>query len=161
MALNRWKILSGCLLRRSAPHCTWVPDRQKWEILNDFTTVYWGFPGGSVQRIHLTTQETQVWFLVQENPTCHEATKPMHYNYWACALEPGSHNYWNPHTLDFVLHKRNHRHEKLVHCNELELAQTHVHWVNDAMQPSHSLCLKGSKIGHPQICHFGTLIIWN
>ena len=39
-------------------------------------------------------QETQVWFLVQEDPTCCEATKPMGQNYWACALEPGSHNYW-------------------------------------------------------------------
>ena len=42
-----------------------------------------------------------------------------------------------------------------------EFAQTHVHGVSDAMQPSHSLCLKGSKIGHLQICHFGTLIILN
>ena len=31
---------------------------------------------------------------VQENPTLRGATKPMHHNYWARALEPESHNYW-------------------------------------------------------------------
>ena len=32
--------------------------------------------------------------LVQEDPTCHRATKPMCHNYWACILEPRSCNYW-------------------------------------------------------------------
>ena len=27
-------------------------------------------------------------------PTCCGATKPMHHNYQACAIDPGSHNYW-------------------------------------------------------------------
>ena len=31
--------------------------------------------------------------LVWEDHTCHGATKPMHHNYRACALEPASHNY--------------------------------------------------------------------
>ena len=39
-------------------------------------------------------QGTRVQALVQEDPTCCGATKPMHRNYWACALEPESHNYW-------------------------------------------------------------------
>ena len=39
-------------------------------------------------------QGTQVRALVREDPPCHEATKPVSYNYWACALEPASHNYW-------------------------------------------------------------------
>ena len=39
-------------------------------------------------------QETQVQSLVQEDPTCQEATNPVHHNYWAWALEPGSWNYW-------------------------------------------------------------------
>ena len=29
-----------------------------------------------------------------QDPTCHGATKPVHHNYWACAPEPGSGNYW-------------------------------------------------------------------
>ena len=34
-----------------------------------------------------------VRFLVWEDPTCRRAAEPMHLNYWACALELGSHNY--------------------------------------------------------------------
>ena len=39
-------------------------------------------------------QGTQVRALVQEDPTCRGATKTVHHNYWACALESTSHNYW-------------------------------------------------------------------
>ena len=39
-------------------------------------------------------QETQVQSLIQEDPTCHRATKPVRLNYWACSLEQGSCNYW-------------------------------------------------------------------
>ena len=45
-------------------------------------------------RIHLPMQETWVRALVREDPTCRGATKPVHHNYWACALGPVSHNYW-------------------------------------------------------------------
>ena len=41
----------------------------------------------------LPIQETWVWSLIWEDPTCHGAAKPMHHNYWACALESGSCNY--------------------------------------------------------------------
>ena len=34
-------------------------------------------------RIGLPMQGTQVQSLIQEDPTCHKATKPMHHNYWA------------------------------------------------------------------------------
>ena len=39
-------------------------------------------------------QETHVGSLIQEDLTCIEANKPAHYNFWACALEPGNHKYW-------------------------------------------------------------------
>ena len=39
-------------------------------------------------------QETRVWPLVWEDPTCHRATKPVHHNYWACTLEPEDRDYW-------------------------------------------------------------------
>lgn len=32
----------------------------------------------------------KVWSLIQEDPTCCEATRLMRHNYSACALEPGS-----------------------------------------------------------------------
>ena len=38
-------------------------------------------------------QETWVWSLIREDPTCLRATKPMSHNYWACVLELGGHHY--------------------------------------------------------------------
>ena len=68
-------------------------------------------------------QGTRVRALVREDPTCRGATKPVHHDYWACALEPVSHSYWapvpqllKPTRLEPMLHnKRNHRNEKPVH----------------------------------------------
>ena len=45
-------------------------------------------------RIRLPMPETLVQALIQEDPTCHGATKPVGHKSWACALEPRSHNYW-------------------------------------------------------------------
>ena len=39
-------------------------------------------------RVHLPMQGTRVRPLVQEDPTCHRATEPVHDNGWACVLEP-------------------------------------------------------------------------
>ena len=39
-------------------------------------------------------EETWVWALVWEDPTCHQTTKPRSHNYWVCALEPRNHSYW-------------------------------------------------------------------
>ena len=44
-------------------------------------------------RIHLPMQGTRVQALVHEDPTCRRATESVCHNYWACALEPVSHNY--------------------------------------------------------------------
>ena len=89
-------------------------------------------------RIHLPMQGTWVRALVREDPTCRRATKPVLLNYWACALEPASHNYWSPHALEpvrcnywahepqllkparlepMLRNKRSHHNEKLAHCN--------------------------------------------
>ena len=48
-------------------------------------------------RIRLPMQGTRVRALVWEDPTCRGETKPVHHNYWACALEPACHKYWSPH----------------------------------------------------------------
>ena len=71
-------------------------------------------------------QGTSVQALVQEDPTCRGATKPMRHNYWACALEPANHNYWacvpqllKPARLEPMLcNERSHRNEKPAHRNE-------------------------------------------
>ena len=69
---------------------------------------------------------TRVQALVQEDPTCRGATKPVRHNYWACALEPVSHSYWahmpqllKPTRLEPVLrNKRSRRNEKPAHRKE-------------------------------------------
>ena len=77
-------------------------------------------------RIRLPMQGTWVQALVQEDPTCHRATKPLCHNDWARALEPASHNYWahmlqllKPMCLEPMLHnKRSHHNEKPAHHNK-------------------------------------------
>ena len=77
-------------------------------------------------RICLPMQGTRVRSLVQEDPTCRRATKPMHHNYWACALGPACCNYWacmlqllKPVCLEPMFHnKRSHHNEKPIHHNE-------------------------------------------
>ena len=76
--------------------------------------------------ICLPTQGKRVRALVQEDPTCSGATKPVRHNHWACALEPTSHNYGarvsqllKPACLEPVLcNKRSHRSEKPAHNKE-------------------------------------------
>ena len=71
-------------------------------------------------------QGTRVQALASEDPTCRGATKPVHHNYWAWALEPASHNYWGhmpqllkPVCLEPMLrNKRSHDNEKPAHRNE-------------------------------------------
>ena len=77
-------------------------------------------------RICLPMQGTRVRALVWEEPTCRGATKPVCHNYWACALEPASHNSWahvpqllKPARLEPVLrNKRSHRNEKPTPLNK-------------------------------------------
>ena len=64
-------------------------------------------PGGTVERICLPRQETQVQSLIQGDSTCCQATKPVYHNYWACTLETVL---WN---------KRNCCDEKCVHWKEV------------------------------------------
>ena len=65
----------------------WV--KNHWAAVNGTSLVAQGL------RIHLPMQGTQVWSLVQEDPTCRGATKPVRHNYWSpCTLGPKCHNYW-------------------------------------------------------------------
>ena len=101
---------------------------------------YWASLVAQWLRIRLPMQGTWVWALVQEDPTCHRATKPVSHNYWACALEPVTHNYWahvtqllKPACLGPVLcNKRSHCNKKPTHHNEegspcsLQLEKAHT-----------------------------------
>ena len=86
-------------------------------------------------RIHLPMQETWVWSLIREDPTCHGATKPMCHTYSACALVPGDpatepmcSNCWSPQCPEPVLcNKRSHHIERPVH-HKWGVAPAHRHW---------------------------------
>ena len=59
-------------------------------------------------------QGTWVQSLVQEDPTCRGATKPVYHNYWAHVPQ-----LLKPACLEPVLHnKRSHHNEKSVHRSE-------------------------------------------
>ena len=63
-------------------------------------------------------QETGVWSLVREDPTCCTAAKLLGHNDWVCALEPGSCSDWSPRALESVLSKeRSHHNEKPARHN--------------------------------------------
>ena len=59
-----------------------------------------GLCPGSVVKNPPANVGDMVQSLIQEDPTCCGATKPMHNNYWACDLEPRWCNYSSPHTLE-------------------------------------------------------------
>ena len=77
----------------------------KWQYLRDL-------PGGSEVKNRLPVQETRVWSLGQEDPTCHRAAKPVCHNYWACALEQRSPGEWSQRTLEPMLRNKRSRHKK-------------------------------------------------
>ena len=64
---------------------------------------YFGFPGGSVVK-NLPASAGDTGSLVWEYLTCCWAMKPVHHNYWTCALEPRNHNYWNPYAATPIVH---------------------------------------------------------
>ena len=54
-----------------------------------------GLPGGSVVQNAPANAGDIVRLLMQKDPTCCRATKFVLYSYWASALEPRSHDYWD------------------------------------------------------------------
>ena len=75
-----------------------------------------GFPGGSVVKNPPANAGDTGSIPDLADPTYCKATKPMHYNYWACALVPSSCNYWSPQSLEPVLcNERGHYSEEPAH----------------------------------------------
>ena len=99
--VNAFYILPDSL-RTTSNVCTWATSfwfltELSPQALPRFLSKNPGRPSLKAQwwRIHLPIQETQVQSLIWEHPTCCGTSKPMHHNCRACALEPGSRNYWN------------------------------------------------------------------
>ena len=57
---------------------------------------YYNFPSGSGVKNLPANAGDMGLIPIQEDPTCQGAAKPMHHNYWACALGPGSRNCLRP-----------------------------------------------------------------
>ena len=53
-------------------------------------TLFRAFLAAQWKRICLLNQETRVWSLIQEDPTCHGAAKSVCHNCWACAVDSGT-----------------------------------------------------------------------
>ena len=83
-------------------------------------------------RICLPMQETQVWSLVREDPTCRGATKPVGHNYWACARESRTCNCWSLNILEPVLCKKRSQHSEKTQAPQLEKS---LHRNEDPEQP--------------------------
>ena len=75
--------------------CNFFHHFQSW-IWNPLLKNPWFWTSLVVQwlRTRLPMQGTRVRYLVQEDPTCCGATKPVCHNYWACAQEPVHRSYW-------------------------------------------------------------------
>ena len=101
----------------------WQATRNKVQVKVQLYRLYWKLWRTSLVAqwlgICLPMQGTRVRVLVWEDPTCRGATKPVHRNYWACAQQPKSHNYWAqvPQLLKSVHNKRSHR-NKPTHRNK-------------------------------------------
>ena len=70
---------------------------KKWNRVNTVISyiinMKWASLVAQSWRICLPMEDTRVWSLTWEDPTCGENMLVCH-NYWACALEPGSCTYW-------------------------------------------------------------------
>jgi len=90
-----------------------------WEVLTKTfqANVQRGFPGGSVVKNLPANADTRFPSLVWKIPHASEQLKPMHHNYWACALESEHCNYRRLWALEPMLcNKRSHHNEKPLPC---------------------------------------------
>ena len=95
--------------KECARSCTRSHSTQSWAQ---------GFLGGWVVET-LTANAGDTGLIPDPGRRCVlRATNLVHYNYQACALEPGSRNPWSPRTLKPKLHDRkSHHNEKPTHHN--------------------------------------------
>ena len=91
------------------------PPDYEWAHLKNH---HWGFPASPVVKNLSCNVGNIIQSFVKEDPTCHGATKPVCHNYWDCALELASCNYWSLSTLEPVFYnKRSHLNENPTHHN--------------------------------------------
>ena len=129
IAAKRKNAFQGRNRQLQQPWFLWVPEK-KPSFTTAFSCIrsrYWASLLAQWLRIRLPMQGTRVRALVWEDPTYHGATKLVCHNYWACTLEPTSHNCWahvpqllKPvHLEPMLCNMRSHQSEKPAHCNEV------------------------------------------
>ena len=92
---NAWGPQDQTRFWNSCPFCRMLSTEKNTQRESCELSFIWGTSlVAQWLRICLPMQGTQVQSLVQEDPTCYGATKPVCHNYWAWALESVSHNYW-------------------------------------------------------------------
>ena len=87
-----WKSLGKTKKKKKVKNMRYVKFRKDLKIKPGGTSLVVQWLG-----IDLPIQGTWARSLVQEDPTCCGTAKPMHHNYWACALEPTRRSYWSHH----------------------------------------------------------------
>ena len=79
----------------NSKHISWIRTCPRKQILRILELPWW------LSGEESTCQcKRQFPSLIQEEYTCHRATKPLHHNYWVCSLEPGSCNRQNLKALE-------------------------------------------------------------
>ena len=109
---GQWVLFSCKWISQSEPSChtcvCWW-----WRLIHlTWRKKAWDFPGGPVVK-NLPGNVGDMGSIPGPGRfTCCWTTKPLCHNYWACALEPMSLNYWSLHTFEPMLHN------KRSHCDE-------------------------------------------
>ena len=110
-----------------SPHFSKFLRMGNYVFLKTFKGLLWWLSGNES-----TCQcRTQVWSLIQEDPTCHGATKPVCHNYAPCAsslgtppAEPSCRNYWRPCTLETAhCNRRSHSNKKPIQCSQRKVCK--------------------------------------
>ena len=126
------------------------------------------YSDGSVVKNLLPTQKTRVQSQIQEDSTCHSATKPVCCNCWACGLQLRK-----PSLPKSALHKRSHHNATERSPSSPKLEKAHVQqrrpsiakdeWMNQCFKKilfkkqginGNMICWKHSEIWFFKFLHF-------
>ena len=91
-SFTQWELVQGHRFERVT--CTLLDSVPDWLHLRPLYKILRGFPGDSVVKNPPANAGDMASIPVLGRCHIYGATKPVHHDYWACALEPGNRNYW-------------------------------------------------------------------
>ena len=95
-------------------------------------------------------QETHIWPLAWEDPTCCQATKPVCHNSWAGSLESGSCNYQSSQLEKNMSYQNKNSRRILTMCNLLKTNKQTTFYIL-------LMCFPGGSDGKESACNVGDL----